>query len=135
MVDGHDLVDERRRRPRFASDSDRPAIGRGRPRDRHVTAKAHQCASTDSLCHPGRRTIGGQRLGGGAEVEPDTTRDANGVVSGIELDVCVPDDGPQRTRRSGRSGHHLVQVGVVAERLECVPHGGVHCSARYGQRP
>jgi hypothetical protein len=123
--DGDDLVDERGRRVGLSSDTNGPAVHGGRAGDGDVATEAHQRAGADDSRHPRCGAVGGQRLRGGAEVEPDATRNTNGPVSCIELDVRVSGDRAKRSGRWSRPGLHRVEVRVIAERGEGVADGGV----------
>ena len=118
MRDRHHLVDEAGGRRRLAGDADGPpALGRGAG-DGDVTAKAHQRAASEGVGDACRRPVRRQRLGRGAQVEPDTAWDAHGAGAGIQLHVQVPSHRSEGARRRRWPRAHVVEVGVVAERSD-----------------
>ena len=56
-------------------DGDLPPAGRCVAGHRDVAAEADQHPAVDDRGDPGRGPVGGERLGGGAQVETDTGRD------------------------------------------------------------
>ena len=95
--------------------ADLPALAGRLPADRDVTAEAHEHAATCEVGRPRRDAVGGQRLGRGAQVQPDAARRTQRPLLGVPLQ-------PSPTGRRTGGGYGLVivadlgEVAVVAQR-------------------
>ena len=99
VPDGHHLVDLARpgSTTRGRCRSAHPPVGGG-PATATSPPRLTSAPRTDAAGDAGRGPVGGQCLGGRAEVETDTARDADGAVARIELHVLVARDRAQRLR-------------------------------------
>jgi len=95
--------------------ADLPALARRLPADRDVTAEAHEHAATCEVGRPRRDAVGGERLGRGAEVQPDAARRTQRALLGVPLQPSPAG------RRTGLCDGLVVvadlgEVAVVAQR-------------------
>ena len=136
VVDGHDLVDLRRRASTTPGRcrSAQPPGGR-RAGHRDVAAEAHEHARTDAArrCgpRPGRRPGPWRSSRGRAGHPAGCGRCAR---RGSSCTCAIAGDRPERPGRRRGPGPHLVEVGVVAERGDGVADGRVD-GARRCARP
>ena len=116
------MRDRRRRLGRrrvVVGDAARPAARRRRARDRDVAAEADEDAAPARCGRRARGAVGGERLGGRAEIELDP-RGTRTVARGVELDLRPAGAalGPAR-KRVPSAGRTSRKVAVVAGEAQC----------------
>ena len=99
----------------WSSDTPICQPSRAAPRRSRVTAEAHEHAATCEVGRPRRDAVGGQRLGRGAQVQPDAARRTQRPLLGVPSSRRQPGAGP-----AGATGWSIVadlgEVAVVAQR-------------------
>ena len=102
-----------------------PAPARRCPGDGDVAAEVHQHARRRAAAQrTPSRTVGGECLGRGAEVEADTGRHADGPRTAIDLDD-VPAAHATGAQPADARAPDLGEVAVIARELERASHGGI----------
>ena len=110
--------------PTVVAQADGEPLGGG-PGDRHVTAEGDEDATSALAVDPGGDAVGGQGLGGGAEVEDDTLGDAEGGRRHVDLHGAPAGHGPRTRQSAGHARRHPREVAVVADPLHGPADGGV----------
>ena len=82
--------------------ADLPALPRRLSGDRDVTAEAHEHPAACEIGRPRRDAVGGQRLGRGAQVQPDAARRTQRPLLGVPLQPSPARAPDRRARRAGR---------------------------------